>query len=79
MLYVRPREAAISTVFKTPPRDGVPPRGHRRERAVREGVASATIEGGAVAPEAQAIMDQWAQGLIDEEVAIARIKAMYGV
>ncbi len=62
----------MGTVFKTPPQDGPSPQ--RR----REGVASATIEGGAVGPEAQAIMDHWAQGLIDEEVAIARFKATYG-
>ena len=50
----------------------------RRADAVRAGIASARIEGGGDAgPEAQAIMHEWAQGLIDEQTATARIDAVH--
>jgi len=49
----------------------------RRADAVRAGIASARIEGGDVGPETRAIMNEWAQGLIDEETATARIDAMH--
>jgi hypothetical protein len=49
----------------------------RRTDAVRAGIASARIEGGDVGPEAQAIMHEWAQGLIDEQIATARIDALH--
>jgi hypothetical protein len=49
----------------------------RRAEAVRAGIASARIEGGDVGPEAQAIMNEWAQGLIDEETATTRIHALH--
>jgi len=50
-----------------------------REGALREALASARIEGGDVTPDAEAIMRECAQGLIDDETAIARIKALHGV
>ena len=49
----------------------------RRADAVRAGIASARIDGGDVGPEAQAIMRDWAQGLIDDEAALARIDALH--
>lgn len=49
----------------------------RRADAVRAGIASARIEGGDVGPEAQAIMNEWAQGLIDDDTATARIDALH--
>lgn len=49
----------------------------RRADAVRAGIASARIEGGDVGPETRAIMNEWAQGLIDEETATARIDAVH--
>jgi len=49
----------------------------RRAEAVRAGIASARIEGGNVGPEAQAIMNEWAQGLIDENTMIARVDALH--
>jgi hypothetical protein len=49
----------------------------RRAEAVRAGIASARIEGGDVGPEAQAIMNEWAQGLIDENTMIARVDALH--
>jgi hypothetical protein len=49
----------------------------RRTEAVRAGIASARIEGGDVGPEAQAIMNEWAQGLIDENTMIARVDALH--
>ena len=50
---------------------------HRRTSAVRPGIASARIEGGDVGPEAQAIMNEWAQGLIDDDTMTARIDALH--
>ena len=50
---------------------------HLRAEAVRAGIASAQIEGGDVGPEAQAIMNEWAQGLIDEDTITARIHALH--
>ena len=50
---------------------------HRRSSAVRAGIASARIEGGDVGPEAQAIMNEWAQGLIDDDTMTARIDALH--
>ena len=50
---------------------------HRRASAVRAGIASARIEGGAVGPQAQAIMNEWAQGLIDDDTMTARIDALH--
>ena len=44
----------------------------RRQHAVREAIASATIEGGDVGPEARAIMVEWAEGRIDKETMIQR-------
>ena len=44
----------------------------RRHVAVREAVASARIEGGDVGPDAKAIMDEWAAGLIDTETMLQR-------
>jgi hypothetical protein len=49
----------------------------RRADAVRAGIASARVEGGDVGPEAQAIMNQWAEGLIDDETMGARIDALH--
>ena len=49
----------------------------RRASAVRAGIASARIEGGDVGPEAQAIMNEWAQGLIDDDTMTARIDALH--
>jgi hypothetical protein len=49
----------------------------RRASAVRAGIASARIEGGAVGPEARAIMNEWAQGLIDDDTMTARIDALH--
>jgi hypothetical protein len=49
----------------------------RRAEAVRAGIASARIEGGDVGPEAQAIMNEWAQGLIDENTMITRVDALH--
>ena len=43
---------------------------------MRGGIASVTIEGGSIRPQAQAIMHDWAQGSISEEEAIRRIKAI---
>ena len=48
-----------------------------RANAVRAGIASANIEGGDVGPEAQAIMNEWAQGLIDNDTMTARIDALH--
>ena len=48
-----------------------------RASAVRAGVASARIEGGDVGPDAQAIMNEWAQGLIDNDTMTARIDALH--
>ncbi len=48
-----------------------------RTNAVRAGIASARIEGGDVGPEAQAIMSEWAQGLIDDDTMTARIDALH--
>ena len=48
-----------------------------RTNAVRAGIASARIEGGDVGPEAQAIMNEWAQGLIDDDTMTARIDALH--
>ncbi len=50
---------------------------HRRADAVRAGIASARIEGGDVGPDAQAIMNEWAQGLIDDDTMTARIDALH--
>ena len=50
---------------------------HHRENAVRAGIASATIEGGSVGPEARAIMHQWAQGLLTSDQALRRIDALH--
>lgn len=49
----------------------------RRADAVRAGVASARIEGGDVGPDAQAIMNEWAHGLIDDDTMTARIDALH--
>jgi len=49
----------------------------RRADAGRAGIASARSEGGDVGPETRAIMNEWAQGLIDEETATARIDAVH--
>ena len=51
----------------------------RRAHAVRAGIASARIEGGDVGPEAQAIMNEWAQGLIDDDTMTARIDALHAL
>lgn len=48
-----------------------------RTNAVRAGIASTRIEGGDVGPEAQAIMNEWAQGLIDDDTMTARIDALH--
>jgi hypothetical protein len=48
-----------------------------RANAVRAGIASAHIEGGDVGREAQAIMNEWAQGLIDNDTMTARIDALH--
>lgn len=48
-----------------------------RASAVRAGIASARIEGGNVGPDAQAIMNEWAQGLIDDDTMTARIDALH--
>ncbi len=48
-----------------------------RADAVRAGIASARIEGGDVGPEAQAIMNEWAEGLIDAETMMDRIDALH--
>lgn len=48
-----------------------------RANAVRAGIASARIEGGDVGAEAQAIMNEWAQGLIDNDTMTARIDALH--
>jgi hypothetical protein len=48
-----------------------------RANAVRAGIASAHIEGGDVGPEAQAIMNEWAEGLIDNDTMTARIDALH--
>jgi hypothetical protein len=48
-----------------------------RADAVRAGIASARIEGGDVGAEAQAIMNEWAQGLIDNNTMTARIDALH--
>jgi Antitoxin VbhA len=45
--------------------------------AVRAGIASARIEDGVVGPEAPAIMNEWARGLIDEKTAVARIDTLH--
>ncbi len=50
---------------------------HRRENAMRAGIASATIEGGSVGPEARAIMHQWAQGLLTGDQALRQIDALH--
>ena len=50
---------------------------YRRANAVRAGIASARIEGGDVSPEAQAIMNEWTRGLIDEDTLTARIDALH--
>ena len=49
----------------------------RRERALREALASATIEGGKVGPEAQAVMTDWTAGLIDDATMLARVDALH--
>ena len=48
-----------------------------RANAVCAGIASARIEGGDVGAQAQAIMDEWAQGLIDSDTMTARIDALH--
>ena len=48
-----------------------------RDVAVREAVASARIEGGDVGPEAKAIMDEWAAGLIDKETMVQRVLRLH--
>ena len=35
------------------------------------------IEGGDVGPEAQAIMNEWAQGLIDDDTMTTRVDALH--
>lgn len=50
---------------------------HHRANAVRAGIASARIEGGDVGTDAQAIMNEWAQGLIDDDTMTARIDALH--
>jgi len=45
--------------------------------AVRAGIASARIEGGDGRPEeALMIMNEWAQGMIDDDTMVARIDAL---
>ena len=51
----------------------------RRAHAVRAGIASARIEGGNVGLEAQAIMNEWAQGLIDNGTMAGRIDALHAI
>ena len=48
-----------------------------RHVAVREAVASARIEGGEVGPDAKAIMDEWAAGLIDKETMLERVRSLH--
>jgi hypothetical protein len=48
-----------------------------RANAARAGIASARIEGGDVGAQAQAIMDEWGQGLIDSDTMTARIDALH--
>ena len=45
----------------------------RRRTAVREGIASAAIEGGDVGPQAKQIMADWSAGLIDKDTMIQRV------
>ena len=73
-----PPETDMSSSFTTATEGEAasPDQRHRREKAVRGGIASAAIEGGAVSPEAKAIMHEWAQGFVSEEDAIERIKAL---
>ena len=47
------------------------------QAARREGLASATMEGGEVGADAKAIIGDWARGLITEDQAIALIKALH--
>ena len=49
----------------------------RRENDVRAGIASATIEGGSVGPEARSILSRWARGLISENQALQQIDALH--
>ncbi len=49
----------------------------RRAAAMHGGIASTTIEGGSGSPEAQAVMHDWAQGIISHEESIRRIKALH--
>ena len=49
----------------------------RRTHAVGAGIASARIEGGDVGLEARAIMNEWAQGLIDNDTMTGRIDALH--
>jgi hypothetical protein len=48
-----------------------------RAGAVRAGIASARIEGGDVGADAQTNMNEWAQGLIDDDTVTARIDARH--
>ena len=50
----------------------------RRRTAVQEGIASAKIEGGNVSPAAQAIIAEWAEGIIDEATMLRRVDALHG-
>ena len=49
----------------------------KRRIAVREGIASARIEGGDVGPEATQIMNDYAAGLIDKETMIERVRSLH--
>lgn len=71
----------MSTAIKTSRPDALPPTDAQRrgEHALREALASARIEGGQVSLGAEAIMRECAHGLIDDETAIGRIKALHGV
>jgi hypothetical protein len=51
----------------------------RRANAVRDGIASARIEGGDVGAEAHAIMNEWAQGLIDHQGEGRQDRPLQGV
>jgi hypothetical protein len=48
-----------------------------RANAVRAGIASARIEGGDVGAEAQAIMNEWVQSLVDNDTMTTRIDALH--
>ena len=71
----RPNHAAASRSGHPAPDDSIV---RRRRTAVQEGIASAKIEGGNVSPAAQAIMAEWAEGIIDEATMLRRVDALHG-